>query len=404
MTAVDTLTTVQHARIIGSDAEALAVARALSEELASGDVARDANRELPFAQMDRIAQSGLLAITVPKSHGGADVSMQTLGQVIALLSAGDASVGQIPQNHFYFVGILIEQATERQLEFFSRELLLGRQFGNAIAERRTKAVNQYDIEFTRSDDGEYVLHGSKYYATGSPFAHWIPTYANDDLGRLHAAFVPAGSPGLTVDDDWAGMGQRTTGSGTVRFDQVRVSPEHVVPVYPLFERTEVFGAFGNFMHAAIDVGIAVAALRDGKRLVRELARPWWEAGVENAGEEAGVIDRFGELAVITRAARALLNEAADALEVARADLTESTSAEASAAVAAARAMADRAALTVSTEVFELIGSRAASDELNLHRHWRNARTHTLHDPRRWKVRHLGNWELNDVPPPGNRIG
>jgi hypothetical protein len=29
--------------------------------------------------------------------------------------------------------------------------------------------------------------------------------------------VPAATPGVTVVDDWHGMGQRTTGSGTVRF-------------------------------------------------------------------------------------------------------------------------------------------------------------------------------------------
>jgi hypothetical protein len=36
-------------------------------------------------------------------------------------------------------------------------------------------------------------------------------------------------------------------------------------------------------------------------------------------------------------------------------------------------------------------------------HWRNARTHTLHDPRRWKIRHIGEWKLNDTPPPRNGI-
>ena len=200
------------------------------------------------------------------------------------------------------------------------------------------------------------------------------------------------------------MGQRVTGSGTVRFSQVVVPDEYVVPVYPLFERIEVFGAFGNVMHAAIDAGIADAALRDAKRLIKELARPWWEAGVINASEEAGVIDRFGELAAEVRAATALLGEAAQCIDDAYAHLTLPRSDEASAAVAAARAVADRAALKVSSEMFELIGSRAAADDLNLHRHWRNARTHTLHDPRRWKVHHLGNYELNDVPPPRNRIG
>jgi alkylation response protein AidB-like acyl-CoA dehydrogenase len=68
-----------------------------------------------------------------------------------------------------------------------------------------------------------------------------------------------------------------------------------------------------------------------------------------------------------------------------------------------RTRADTAAVTVSSDIFALIGSRSTAADLNLDRHWRNARTHTLHDPRRWKVRHIGDWELNDVPPPRNGI-
>ncbi len=390
-------------RIIADDAEAVEAARTMGGRLAAGSAERDRERLLPFAEMDALSESGLLAITVPKEHGGAGVSTRTLVEVIRLLSSGDANVGQIPQNHFYFVGILKEQASAAQQRFFYAELLAGRRFGNAIAERSTAAVNQYDIRFSKDRDG-WLLDGSKYYCTGTPFADWIPAYANDDRGRLHAAFVPADTHGVEVHDDWPGMGQRVTGSGTVRFSHVRVPDRFVVPVYPLFERTEVFGAFGNVLHAAIDAGIADASLRDAKHLIRTLARPWWEAEVDSASAETGVIDRFGELAVDVRAANGLLYQAAERIDEAYRVLTPHASAEASAAVAAARAVADRAALRVSSEMFELVGSRAAADDLNLHRHWRNARTHTLHDPRRWKVHHLGNYELNDVPPPRNRIG
>jgi alkylation response protein AidB-like acyl-CoA dehydrogenase len=33
------------------------------------------------------------------------------------------------------------------------------------------------------------------------------------------------------------------------------------------------------------------------------------------------------------------------------------------------------------------------------RHWRDARTHTLHDPVRWKVQHIGRHTLNGTRPP-----
>lgn len=388
--------------IIASDREAVETARKLAAEFATDAAKRDAERILPYAEVQALSDSGLLSITVPREYGGPGLSARTVGEVFTELSAGDASIGQIPQNHFFFVNVITNAGSAEQREFFYREVLAGKRFGNALSERGSRTAHDFQITFRRNGD-MYFLDGTKYYSTGSLFAHWIPVYANDERGKLHAVWVPADHPGVQVVDDWNGMGQRTTGSGTVVFRGVRVPPEYVVPAYRIFERPETFGAFGNYLHAAIDAGIAVAALRDGKELIHRLARPWWEAEVDRAAEEPGVIDRFGELALRVRAARALVRAAGEALDTAEHSLTEQSAAEASAAVAAARAAADDAAVTVSSEIFALIGARAAAEEINLHRHWRNARTHTLHDPRRWKLRHLGNWELNDAPPPRNGI-
>ncbi|MEV8313733.1 SfnB family sulfur acquisition oxidoreductase [Streptomyces sp. NPDC059900] len=390
-------------RIPASDAEAVAVAREVAERLAADDARRDAERVLPYDEVQDLTEAGLFALSVPRSHGGPGLRARSLGEVFTELTAGDASIGQIPQNHYAFVNVLAHAGTEEQRAFFYREILAGRHFGNALSERNTRTAREFAIGFAPHPDGGRVLHGTKYYATGSLFAHWIPVYANDEQGRTHAAWVPADHPGVHVEDDWNGMGQRTTGSGTVRFDQVRVPAEHIVPVYSIFEKDEVFGAFGQYLHAAIDTGIAVGALREGKRLVHALARPRLEAGVERAADEGAVIDGFGELALKVRSARALLRDAGDALDAARTELTAHSAAEASAAVAAARAHSDAVALAVSSGIFELIGTRSADHDLNLHRHWRNARTHTLHDPRRLKLRYLGGWELNDIPPPRNGL-
>jgi alkylation response protein AidB-like acyl-CoA dehydrogenase len=50
------------------------------------------------------------------------------------------------------------------------------------------------------------------------------------------------------------------------------------------------------------------------------------------------------------------------------------------------------------KIFELGGTRSTLAQHGLDRHWRNARTHTLHDPARWKYYHVGNYYLNDVKP------
>jgi hypothetical protein len=94
----------------------------------------------------------------------------------------------------------------------------------------------------------------------------------------------------------------------------------------------------------------------------------------------------------------LLAEAGRAVDRAREDLTDDSAAAASIAVATAKAYADGAAVELASAVFEVSGTRSSLDSLNLHRHWRNARTHTLHDPGRWKVQHIGRYVLNGTRP------
>ena len=68
------------------------------------------------------------------------------------------------------------------------------------------------------------------------------------------------------------------------------------------------------------------------------------------------------------------------------------------AVAEAKALSTEVSLHVSNKLFELTGSRSTLQEFGLDRHWRNARTHTLHDPVRWKYHRIGDFVLNGVKP------
>jgi alkylation response protein AidB-like acyl-CoA dehydrogenase len=58
-----------------------------------------------------------------------------------------------------------------------------------------------------------------------------------------------------------------------------------------------------------------------------------------------------------------------------------------------------AAVALADAPFEVPGTRSALNSLHLHRYWRDARTHTPHDPARWKIQHLGRHRLNGTPPP-----
>lgn len=400
------MTDLAGATRISSARAALAAAAQLSSSFAEEAGARDAHRALPHEQVRALKESGLLAVTVPAEYGGLDVPVSVLAEVLRLIAHGDPSIGQIPHSHFTFLEALRLQGTPEQQAYFYGLVLDGALFANAQSERGPHPVDVDTTTLTPSGPG-YVLDGRKYYSTGALFADWLIVRASrsDGSGLVPTAatpkaiaFVPRDAHGVEVVDDWDGMGQRTTASGTVTLDAVEVPAEHVVEFSPIFTRPTVYGARAQLLHAALDVGIATAALEEGVRQAAN-ARPHFEASVSSAVEDPTLVQVAGELTVTVRGAQALLAEAARQIDAARADLTEDSAAAASIAVAIAKVAAARAAVEAGSALFEFGGTRIASASGNLSRYWRDARTHTLHDATRWKIRHIGNYTLSGTKPP-----
>jgi alkylation response protein AidB-like acyl-CoA dehydrogenase len=420
---------------IGSDEEALARTEAVLDQIAAGASERDRERRLPVAAVELLSAEGLLAITVPAEFGGAGVSAETLARVLSLLAGADPNVAQIPQSHFVYLELVRQLGTGAQQELLFGEALAGRRLANAQSEAGSKTVADIRTSLRPAADGPaangaaangasangpaangaatngaatneaaadagFILDGEKFYCTGSLLAHWLTVLAKDQDARTQVAIVSPEAEGVSIVDDWKGMGQRTTASGTVKLDRVRVPTEMVIPHHRMFERPQVYGARAQLLHTAIDVGIASGALQDAVEFVHSSSRPWFDAGVERASEDPLLIQRVGELAIGVRAAQALLAEAGRTIDAVQAQgVDEAGSARASIAVATAKAFADRVAVETASALFELAGTRSAVNDLNLHRHWRNARTHTLHDPVRWKLQHIGRYTLNGTLPP-----
>ncbi len=383
-------------------AGALAAAARFAASFARGAAERDARRILPLAELDELSASGLLAITVPVAFGGPGVPVEIVTEVIRLLSTGDPNVGQIPQSHFVYVNQLRLRGTDAQQRRLFGEVLAGRRFGNAQSEAGTRHIRDIRTTLTAAGPGRWRLDGRKFYATGALLADRIPVLARlGPDGPLHVAWVDRHAEGVEVVDDWNGLGQRTTASGSVMLRDVDVPDELITPYAVTFDGPQTYGAFAQVLHAAIDAGIARAALTDAARFVREKSRPYPDADVDRAADDPLVVHAFGEVELNVRAAEALLAEAARAIDRADGDLTAESATSASLAVAAARAATTRAALEAGSRLFEVAGTRSAAAGLGLDRHWRNARTHTLHDPAAWKIQHLGRWAVDGTPPPNN---
>ena len=254
------------------------------------------------------------------------------------------------------------------------------------------------------DGDRWRLTGTKYYSTGSIFADWISVTARRGEQEHLIAIVDATADGVEVVDDWSGIGQRTTASGTARFTDVVVDD---IGVFPFLERAPYQEAVYQLVHLATLAGIARAAVRDVVDAVRNRSRTYRQGLGESAREDAQVLAVVGRVAALAYAAEAAVLRAAGPLDVAAdaaiaGDHDEDALAplvhEATVVVYQAQVAVTELVLQATTLLYDALSASALDTSTLLDRHWRNARTVTSHNPRIYKERMVGNWYVNSIPP------
>jgi alkylation response protein AidB-like acyl-CoA dehydrogenase len=384
-------------------ADLVTTAQTMGARFAQGAASRDAERGLPYAEMAELAASGILGARIPVTHGGPEADFLDVARIFVALGKGDPNIAQCIQPHVCLLEKLRLYADTDQQDRYFAAVSRGALITNANAERGGKLVGDTSTMLRREGAG-FRLNGTKFYATGSLFAQMFYITAVGGDGLRAIAIVPVDRPGVTIVDDWDGLGQRTTASGTTRLQEVSIAADEIMWLPDYGRRRTHEGAAAQLYHAAIDAGIALAALDDAVMYGRTRARPVPEAGVDRVADDPYVLHSIGEMATMAYGAVAMVERAASILDRAAALLLHGAPAnpaliEASIAVAMAKAAANDASLRVAEMVFRVGGASASLRTHNLDRHWRNARTHTLHDPVAYKNRMVGEFYMNDRAPP-----
>ena len=106
----DTAPPLRPAKILSTDEQAINAARALAAEARRSAAQRDSQRQLPWQAIEQFTQSGLGSISIPRAYGGPQVSFVTIAEVFKIISAADPALGQIPQNQFGIIHVLLNSA------------------------------------------------------------------------------------------------------------------------------------------------------------------------------------------------------------------------------------------------------------------------------------------------------
>lgn len=384
----------------------LDAATALSKQLSAEAAQADRERRLPFAAMQALRDTRLTALRVPRVFGGAGADWQTVARIFISLAEGDPNVAQAFLGHFVFIERLRLMGSASQQRRLLPLAAHGMLFGAAAAERGGRFRGEMATRL-RKANGHFVLDGVKHYSTGALYADVLKIRALDESGEMVAALVPAGRVGIERIDDWDGMGQRGTASGTTLLHSVPVHADEVMRMQPWLSRPHHTGAAAQILHCAIEVGIGKAALDDAAWWAKNRARAVRESGIDSASQDPYVLHTIGRIAARIHAAEAIVDEAAIALDIsadsrfdgATDEHVHATAVAASIATAQAKIVSTHAALEVTKTMFDAGGAAMTTRAQNFDRHWRNARTHTTHDPVAYKCRAVGNYVVNHAPPP-----
>lgn len=389
------------------DGEAeLARLQPLFDQIEQGAAERERERILPFPEVALLKQAGYGALRLPRADT-AGLTFRQLLKIVIRLGAADSNVAHIFRNHFTVNELYVRRSQTAQGRFWKEEIAGGATFGLGNIELGSKTAGGAtpSTTLTPTDDG-FRLDGTKYYTTGTLYSDYVLVRAATSDERLASVIVPVGREGIEIVDDWDGIGQRLTASGTAHFHGVQATADEVI-----FDADGVGYAlaYANTLAqlyvTAIVAGIARAAFNDAKRLLLGRARTFYYATAQRPADDPLLQQVLGELSTDAFAAEAAVLAAAEVLDAvgsardAGRDDRELAH-EAALAASKAKLIVDELSIRSGGRIFDLAGASSASRAKNLDRHWRNARTLATHNPGVTKAAAIGAFEANGVLLPG----
>ena len=366
------------------------VAQDVAAELAIDVLAREKAGAVPHAESALLQRSGLTTLLDPAEFGGGGGHWSSALLAVREIARVDAGIAQLLGYHYANSATiaLVADAADRE-DWFRRSIRSTWLWGDS--------VNPVDPTLRLTPDGDgFRLVGTKRFSTGSSVGDVILVNAvvdaGPDAGRFAFLVLPAGHPGVEVQDDWDFLGQRLSASNTVRFDDVPVGPEHLLG----FGTDEWFQALltpaVQLMFGNLYLGIAQGALDQARALTNARPNAWFLSAAEKYRDDPFVQRLYGELVAQVAAIEALadrVNEEYDAVVARGAEVDEQARGDIAIRVAQLKVVSSDTAVDVANRVFEATGSSSTAAKHGLDAHWRNVRTHSLHDPIDYKKLEVG---------------
>ncbi|ALK95013.1 acyl-CoA dehydrogenase [Massilia sp. WF1] len=287
--------------------------RSFSQERLAPNAARwDREHHFPKQELQELAQLGAFGVAVPEQYGGAGLDYVSLALVLEEIAAGDGGTSTIISvNNCPVCSIAMMYANEAQKEKWLRPLAQGEMLGAfALTEPHTGS-DAAALRTTATRDGDhYVINGTKQFITSGKHGDVAIVMAVTDKAAgkkgISAFWVPTTTPGYIVAGIEHKMGQHSSDTAQIVFDNCRIPLDNLIGEEGQGYKIALSGLEGGRIGiASQSVGMARAAFEAALAYAKER-----ESFGTPIFDHQAVQFRLAEMAMQIEAARQLILHAA----------------------------------------------------------------------------------------------
>jgi hypothetical protein len=232
----------------------------------------DREASFPFENFKELSEAGLLALTVPAALGGGGAGARDAARILGIFAKADPSTALVLSMHYiqHLVMARSQRWPVRLARKLAKEAVEGVALINALRvepELGSPARGGLPATIARRTETGWRLTGRKIYSTGAPILKWYAVWAKTDEPEIRVGLflVPAGLPGMRIEETWDHLGLRASGSHDVIFEDVAFPLDYEIDV-----RKPEDWATPDFTQGILSA-ILVSSIYDG---VARAARDW----------------------------------------------------------------------------------------------------------------------------------
>jgi butyryl-CoA dehydrogenase len=317
--------------------------RSFAQERLAPNAARwDREHHFPREELGELAALGAFGVAVPEQYGGAGLDYVALALVLEEIAAGDGGVSTIISvNNCPVCSIAMMYASEAQKQQWLRPLAQGELLGAfALTEPHTGS-DAAALRTTATRDGaHYVINGTKQFITSGKYGDVAIVMAVTDKAAgkkgISAFWVPTNTPGYIVAGVEHKMGQHSSDTAQIVFDNCRIPLENLIGEEGMGYKIALSGLEGGRIGIASQaVGMARAAYEAALAYAKDR-----ESFGKAIFEHQAVQFRLAEMAMKIEAARQLILHAASMKDAGLPCLKEAAMAKLFASEMAERVVSD----------------------------------------------------------------